>query len=481
MEDCIISLWNLGVRDDTLSTMFQMNKKAVVQVNTPLGKTDTFEKDCIVKQGTVFGPPMCSTSTAEFADLNKSRGFPIGSVSINTVIFVDDIANINTSTDDVIESHKYMLLFSLIKRLPMSGPKCILLPINVPRPFTIPVLSVDDINMEIVEKALYLGLFHNSKGNNEDMINDRVQKGMTCMVSVLAMCNEVTLGMYVIQSLILSYGSIFIPTVLYGAQVWTRLTGDDTEAIVSIQFRFLKRILRVPKGTCNSITLLELGVLPIECVLEMLKLSFLFHVLSLEEDDPVNRLYRQQLIFTNEPNWANECLSLRKKYKIDGSDDQVKELSREEWKKIVREAVTKKALQDLNADKNSKSKSSAYPDASELQCKKYFTVLNREYASILFRVRSRVEDIKEFRSYQYDLEDDVTCRACKRNTETLHHVLNECPALSTSVCEVGDEYVDNIEKLERVAVRVKNFLSITKENSEAVSAPQSSVNEEEVC
>ena len=35
----------------------------------------------------------------------------------------------------------------------------------------------------------------------------------------------------------------------------------------------------------------------------------------------------------------------------------------------------------------------------------------------------------------------------------------ECPALSSEKCEAGDEYLDNISKLERVAARAKEFVS----------------------
>ena len=86
LEDCIISLWNLGLRDETLSTLFNMNKRAVIQVKTPFGLSDPFTQECIVKQGTVSGPPMCSTSTAEFVARNNVRGFPVGFIIIIIII-----------------------------------------------------------------------------------------------------------------------------------------------------------------------------------------------------------------------------------------------------------------------------------------------------------------------------------------------------------------------------------------------------------
>ena len=208
----------------------------------------------------------------------------------------------------------------------------------------------------------------------------------------------------------------------------------------------------------------------------MLKLSFLNHILSLGEEDPVKRVYMQQLSFKYEPNWANECRSLREKYGIKGSDNQLKQMSKDEWKNIVREAVSKKALLRLNTDKNSKSKSSEYPDANELRCQSYFSELNREHACMLFRVRSRVLDVKEFRSFQYD-EEDISCRVCGGCSETLSHVLSECPALSSEKCAAGDEYTDNVSKLESVAARAKEFVSKAAK-CVTVVAGQGTVNEQ---
>ena len=462
LEDCIISLWKLGLRDEALSIMFKMNEKAVVTVNTPMGKSDEFTKDRIVKQGTVSGPPMCSTSTAEFAALNKAKGFPIGSSSINTTILVDDIANVNNATDDVILSHNLMILFSKIKRLPLSGSKCHILPINVPHSCTVPVLRVDEIMMDVVDNAVYLGLVHNSKGNNVDMLNDRLMKAKTCMVSILAMCSEVTLGIFVIQSLLLSYAMVFVPTMLYGAQVWTRLTGEDLRRVTSLQLNFLKRTLRVPRSTCNCVILMELGILPIQHAIDLLKLSFLYHILSLSVDDPVRKMYKQQLLFEHECNWGNEMRDIREKYELTQLDDEVQRMSKDSWKIIIKKAVHQHATRSLNKQKATKSKLLSYPDVDELATQAYFSELNAEHARVLFQVRVRILDVKELRGYKYSGMDN-SCRSCGDNTytETLSHILCECTGLVTDRVNDGDEFSTDLEVLKRVSTRAKEFLDLT--------------------
>ena len=40
LEDCINSLWDLGVKDDILCLIYLMNFKATVTIKTPRGDTD---------------------------------------------------------------------------------------------------------------------------------------------------------------------------------------------------------------------------------------------------------------------------------------------------------------------------------------------------------------------------------------------------------------------------------------------------------
>ena len=51
LEDCINSLWENGVKDDTLSLIYYLTEKANVVVKTPFGDTDPLSFMNIVKQG----------------------------------------------------------------------------------------------------------------------------------------------------------------------------------------------------------------------------------------------------------------------------------------------------------------------------------------------------------------------------------------------------------------------------------------------
>ena len=117
-----MALRNVGVSKEMLKLIYSLNKRAKVTVQTPYGLTDEFETDPIVKQGTVLGSVLCSTSTAEYC--GESVGVSLGNLIIKALLYVDDIIDTTSSKTDCMMSHEKALLFSARKKLLMSATKC---------------------------------------------------------------------------------------------------------------------------------------------------------------------------------------------------------------------------------------------------------------------------------------------------------------------------------------------------------------------
>ena len=141
------------------------------------------------------------------------------------------------------------------------------------------------------------------------------------------------------------------------------------------------------------------------------------------------------------------------------------ELSVEEWKEKVYLSVRMKAIELLNKEKAELSKCAEYPDSESLQVSQYLRHFQVDQSCLLFRVRSRIVDVKEFHHYKY-AEDDRLCRACGRCPETLAHVLGDCVTLCNPHCVSGDEYSDDLGVLEKVCVRVQEFMEKVEELQE---------------
>ncbi len=398
---------------------------------------------------------MCSASTAEFVEANKKVwGFTVGSLSINTMILVNDVCNVNSDILDVILSHNNLLTFGKLKRQPLSGPKCFLLPVNNTRDkWKLPILKVGNHAMEVRDMILYLGNVFNSKGTNKDLIDHRIKNARTCMINSIAMCSDVTLGRYLLLSLLLVYKCVFLATLLYGAQTWTNLSGEDLKRLHVIQMQFLKRILQVPSSTSNCLVCFELGILPVEYEIHARKLVFLYHILSLETDDPVYQMYESLGKYTMEKNWANECSLLRERYGLDEKDSDIKQMDKEEWKKKVKSKIREKAVSDLTKKMESLSKANGYPIPTDLRIQQYFLELDSTCARLLFQVRCKVLDIRVWKKFR---NNDLTCRLCENNEETIEHVLWGC-CMVPGQYEPMDVYSGDVEVVKVIVQRIKDF------------------------
>ena len=94
LEDCINSLWDLGVKDDMLYLIHLLNTKASVTIKTPMGEKHPLLLSNLVKQGTVLGPVLNNCSLDHFSQ--ESFSYEFGSVEIKTSLFVDDISGPNS-------------------------------------------------------------------------------------------------------------------------------------------------------------------------------------------------------------------------------------------------------------------------------------------------------------------------------------------------------------------------------------------------
>ena len=118
LEDCINSLWDLGVKDHVLCLIYLMNIKATATIKTPLGDRDPLFLSNFVKQGTVLGPVLNNCSLNKLS--TDSIGYNFGSVQIKSMKFVDDLADPDRDNQsgpasnavlDVIQ-HEKRLIFS---------------------------------------------------------------------------------------------------------------------------------------------------------------------------------------------------------------------------------------------------------------------------------------------------------------------------------------------------------------------------------
>ena len=416
-----------------------------------MGNTKEFTVQNIVQQGSVCGGILCSSSTGEVADEIQTGGTQIGTSSIKVLTYVDDIATINTETGDVYYSHERVVWFSKKKRLDLSVGKCVILPVNLKKTDVIPRLYIDNVEVPVKEAAPYLGDHFNNKGTNSNLVDERVKKAKSCIVSSMALCSDITMGIHALETLQLLYQSLFLQVTLYNAQAWSNMTKTDCSYLQRVQLKYLKRTLHAPSSTSNPLTYLETGTLPLGYEIHVKQLGYLHHILTLPEVDPVRLTYQQQLQYSA-PNWANEILMLRAVYKIKETDEEIAGLQKESWKEKVKKIVRAKALSDLKEEARSQ-KCSERLLYNELVAQKYISALTPKYARKIFHMRTNTIDMRAVRRYKYG--ENSSCRLCGDESETVDHVINHCTQTGSS--EYIDIFTTDVIELEEIARRCVEF------------------------
>ena len=115
LEDCINSLWENAVKDDTLSLIYYLNEKANGVVKTPFGETDLLSFMNIVKQGTVLRPVLNNVSLERVC--KESYSHHLGSVETRSLEFVDNIADPNSDRNSALPVIELLSKYSMKKDL----------------------------------------------------------------------------------------------------------------------------------------------------------------------------------------------------------------------------------------------------------------------------------------------------------------------------------------------------------------------------
>ena len=210
--------------------------------------------------------------------------------------------------------------------------------------------------------------------------------------------------------------------------------------------------------------MLETGTTPIDFEIHKRQLNFLHHILSQDNNDPVKVVYYEQLKYPEEPNWANEVKTLRTKYQLKQTDNEIINLPKDKWKGIVKENVRTAALDYLKTEAAKlKQGEKLIGQYDKLETQKYILTLNPDKARKLFHIRTGTIDVKTVRKYKYG--EDKTCRLCLLSEENAEHIVNDCISIPRTSM-INNVFTSDIHEMELIAERCVTFTALAKEIEE---------------
>ena len=82
-------------------------------------------------------------------------------------------------------------------------------------------------------------------------------------------------GIGQIESTLILYKTVFVPTLIYNCGAWSNLKAADYKILQSAQLNLMKKILEVSSSMPTAALCLELGIWPIMYETEIRQLCFL--------------------------------------------------------------------------------------------------------------------------------------------------------------------------------------------------------------
>ena len=213
--------------------------------------------------------------------------------------------------------------------------------------------------------------------------------------------------------------------------------------------------MKVKQAVANSVVYLELGILPIEYEVHKRQLSFLHHIIHLDEEDPVRKMWEYQKRLPNHNNWWNGVEQLLVKYDINLSEEDIKNMSKETFKLKIKKIISKFAFEELKKECRQKEKTK-HLCYQEFTTQSYMKSLYPNHSRIIFMCRSQTLNIKEHMKYKF--QEDQCCR-CGISDESLQHVVN-CGSFDGVIPDVEDIVKEgkDLNLLTEIAERVEDFL-----------------------
>ena len=199
--------------------------------------------------------------------------------------------------------------------------------------------------MKVTNSEKYLGDIINNTGSLQETIEKQKSKGQGIITEIMSILNEIPLGKYRIVVALKLREVMLLNGILYNSEAWHGITKKQTKILESIDEDLLRRILKLHSKTPKEFLYLETGSTPIKWVLKQRRINYLKHILSLEENEIVKKVYTAQ----KQNPTSGDFVQLVEKDLMDLRITQAHlELhGKSDFKKLLKNIVTKEAFKEL--------------------------------------------------------------------------------------------------------------------------------------
>jgi hypothetical protein len=170
-------------------------------------------------------------------------------------------------------------------------------------------------------------------------IEDRLNKGWGKVAAILGIIQEVDMGSRRLEVGLLLRKAILVNSLLFTAETWSGVKEKELRRLEQVDQHLLRSLLFSHSKAAIEFLHLESGTLKLRHILSMNRLMYHHHILSLDDCETVKKIYLKQKETISKGDWYYLLLQDFKFIGIDMNEKEIKEMSKEEYKKRIKKLV----------------------------------------------------------------------------------------------------------------------------------------------
>ena len=429
LRDSIVELVEAGMPIAEAMYVYKMNTKVTATVETPVGKTGTFNLNEIVRQGTVCAVDICGVSTDK---INRIKGWetPLeaSEVEIKHPVYVDDMIGMGTAKhieemepkmQFLEESKKYVFNNDKgkteIMEMGFSG--------RDSDERERPKIEVGKGVIGYTDTYKCLGDQYDESGRNKSKIAKKMEKSQYISAEVKRHGSYERVGAADTGVRLLLLETVVKPTLLFNTETWVNITNEEMEAIDRGHYQVLRKIFEQKKNTPYYGILMEIGHWPYSLVVVYKRMMYFHHLIHSDDRRIARKLILNQMEGKGKgKTWYEHGVKqwLVKLDMVVRSESEMLEIKKSTWKKEVKEKIEELVKKKLEEEGKKMTK---LRFAKSFARQNYLDECRMEEVKKIMKLRLNMVELKANFKGKYE---NTMCPACNKAEETTEHVI-VCP------------------------------------------------------
>ena len=441
LKTSLIDLYEiLGEHEAKL--FYNLNRRAKITIQTPVGDTNPIEVKEITKQGTIYGPILCDINTDKVNSIGTKNITTIGpDIECMSLIYVDDIEHggshlksierAASNCNSMEQLRKYIFnnevektAFMIIK--PKKGSK------NIEELET----QVKRGKIKRTREYKYVGNWYNEKYNHETSIKAKAGKVPGIITQMKYYGDSYKVGNMVYQVRMQIFESTVVPTIYHNVETWSKITKKEIEQLERMQKDILTDMMDLPKSTPYFGLLSELGVWPFEQLLAYKRIMLLHQILTSDDNRFLKEVIIDQIRSTYPGCWIEQTKEIC--HNLNLSIQLIRCMKKGKLKSILKKRIQQRLERRIEVESKEKTK---LRFCGDFKRKKYLLMGNLNKNMVKGIIKARLNMLELSCNYKGANRSEI-CSLCKKEKDTTEHLF-ECREISKNIA------VPNIEILKQ--------------------------------